>query len=565
MAPCVTRSVQTGPVNGEPRPSASGDQLRTLARARASTDREDWEQAAGLWAEVVAANPVDGSHWFQLAQARSRRKDMDGAIAAYEKALDLRHAYPAETAYTIAACHAQLGQSDAALERLDQALRLGLRDVAAARTADEFADLRDHPRFRELVGLVDLDGITRDAGWRLDLRILAREVKRRAYRPFQVVSEERFDAEVQRVDAAISGLTDMQVMAEMSRLLALLGDGHASIQAPPDRSDLLKALPVLFYLFEEGLFVAGAEAARRDLAGARVLEIGRLTAEGALDAVRPLIARDNEHWPREVGPLLLRLGPMLNALDISPDAERVELKIVRLDGDTERIELRADSDLVRMGLVLPRPPGYVLLPDLLGGPPPLYLRNSDLSYWFEHLRDEGLVYCQINRVLDEPGENFRDFSERLMDHVEAASPDRLVIDLRWNPGGNTFLILPLLHRVIGSSVNRRGRLFVIIGRRTSSAAMNFTALLDRHSEAIFVGEPTGSSPTFVGETVPFELPYSRVRANVSDLLWQSSWPMDYRTWVPPDIYAPPTFEHYRRGRDPALQAILSTKEHLPTS
>ena len=518
-----------------------------------------------MWAAVVAANPVDGSHWFRLAEARRRWQDLSGAIAAFEKALELRHGYPADIAYMIARCHAQLGESEAALERLDQALRLGLRDVAAARTEDDFAALRDNPRFRELVGLVDLDGMTRDAGWRLDLGILAQEVKRRAYRPFQVVREERFDDEVQRIDAAIPELTDMQVTNEMRRLLALLADGHASIQAPADRSDLMKALPLVFYLFEEGLFVAGAEGDRRDLVGAQVLEIGKLTVENALDAVRPLIARDNEHWPREVGPLMLRLGPMLHALDITSSPQGVALKIVRLDGESETIELRADSDLVRMGQVLPRPPGYVLLPDMLDGPPPLYLRNTDLSYWFEHLREEGLVYCQINRVFDEPGENFRDFSERLMDHVEAASPDRLVIDLRWNPGGNTFLILPLLHRVIGSSVNRRGLLFVIIGRRTSSAAMNFTALLDRHTEAIFVGEPTGSSPTFVGETVPFELPYSRVRANVSDLLWQSSWPMDYRTWVPPTIYAPPTFQHYRSGRDPALEAILSTKEHLPAS
>ena len=162
-----------------------------------------------MWAAVVAANPVDGSHWFRLAEARRRRQDLSGAIAALEKALELRHGYPAEIAYMIAACHSQLGESEAALDRLDQALRLGLRDVAASRTGDEFAALRDNPRFRELVGLVDLDGITRDAGWRLDLGILAREVKRRAFRPFHVVSEQQFDAEVQRIDGAIPELTDM--------------------------------------------------------------------------------------------------------------------------------------------------------------------------------------------------------------------------------------------------------------------------------------------------------------------------------------------------------------------
>src|SRR5262249_60333566 len=132
-----------------------------------------------------------------------------------------------------------------------------------------------------------------------------------------------------------------------------------------------------------------ADAAQRlQLVGAQVLGLGKATAEKALDAVRPLIARDNEHWPGEVGPLLLRLAPMLNALDISSDPQRTELNIVRLNGGTERIELMADSDLVRMGLVLPRPPGYVLAPDLLDGPPALYPRNPDVGYWCEPLSCE---------------------------------------------------------------------------------------------------------------------------------------------------------------------------------
>ena len=110
---------------GELRATSAGDQVRTLALARASSDREDWEQAVTLWAEVVAANPVDGSHWFRLAQARRHRQDLDGAIGAYERALELRHGYPAETAYMIAGCHAQLGQPEAALDRLDQACTWG--------------------------------------------------------------------------------------------------------------------------------------------------------------------------------------------------------------------------------------------------------------------------------------------------------------------------------------------------------------------------------------------------------------------------------------------------------
>jgi hypothetical protein len=78
-----------------------------------------------------------------------------------------------------------------------------------------------------------------------------------------------------------------------------------------------------------------------------------------------------------------------------------------------------------------------------------------------------------------------------------------------------------------------------------------------------VGEPTGVSPNFVGESVTFELPFSGVTVTVSDLYWQSSWPMDYRTWIAPDIPAPPTFDSFRRNVDPAMEAILAYRERLP--
>ena len=64
---------------------------------------------------------------------------------------------------------------------------------------------------------------------------------------------------------------------------------------------------------------------------------------------------------------------------------------------------------------------------------------------------------------------------------------------------------------------------------------NARSWLADHTPARFVGEPTGSSPNFVGETVPFRLPYSGFTVNVSDLYWQTSWPMDHRTWIPPDL------------------------------
>jgi Peptidase family S41 len=161
-------------------------------------------------------------------------------------------------------------------------------------------------------------------------------------------------------------------------------------------------------------------------------------------------------------------------------------------------------------------------------------------------------------------EPFAAFCGRLFTLIDAARPARLVIDMRWNGGGNTFLGQPLLHHLLGCpQINQPGAPFVIIGRNTYSAAQNVATTLQEHTAATFVGEPTGSRPNFIGESVPFELPVSKVQVNISDLYWQTGHPMDHRPWIAPHLYAPPTYDAFSRNHDPALAAILDAAEQLP--
>jgi hypothetical protein len=99
-------------------------------------------------------------------------------------------------------------------------------------------------------------------------------------------------------------------------------------------------------------------------------------------------------------------------------------------------------------------------------------------------------------------------------------------------------------------------LFVIIGRRTYSAAQIGATQIEQHTSAIFVGEPTGSSPNFVGEDVATQLPYSKLMFSVSDRYWQNSAPDDYRQWITPEIYIPLRIKALKENRDEALEVIL---------
>jgi len=538
------------------------DYVRRLSGARARSAFGEWAAAAAMWEGVVERNAVSGELWWHLGEARDRSGDHAGAVAAYARALELGHGYPAETAYAIARCHALAGEAGLAVEWLERAFGMGYRHVDRAREDADLEAVRSDPRVRRLLGLIDRDSLDRDAGWRADLEYLAAEVRRRGH-PLRRDRLEAFQPAVAELAARVPDRTDDQLVADLVRLVAGLGDGHSEAWRDGDH-----LLPLVLFWFEEGVHVVATATAHRDLLGARVLRAGDRTVDELAAELRDTISRDNEWRPRFSIPGRLRQPRLLHALGLVPEPDRVALAVTGPDGGERVVTVGAEPRPpgALAGARMPCPDGWLFLPYTLPTPPPLHLRSVGANYWFEHLAEHRLVYAQVNLVLDDPAEPLDDFTRRLLAVADGAASgaERLVLDLRWCPGGNTFRLMPLIHRIAGSPrLGARGGLFVIIGRRTGSAAQNLATMLDRHARPVFVGEPTGSSPNFVGETVPFELPYSGVRVNVSDLYWQSSWPMDHRTWIPPDIHVPPTFEAFSRNADPAMEAVLACREHLP--
>lgn len=540
----------------------ASDYLRTVARAKTYSHRANWHSAAALWEQIVRQNPVNGNHWERLGQARFHTGDLGGAVEAYDRAeklgiwADRDTIWPGALEYEKARCLMRLNDPERALGALENALRQHYRDRERIPDDPDFAALKDNPRFVEIIGPTTAEGLDRDAGWRADVRLLGREAHRRA--PFPPSAE--FDTAVDTLVGAIPELDDAAIVVELHKLVAMLGDGHASIKLPDDRADLNKFLPVQFYLFDEGVFVTSTAPEYAALLGAHITAIDGRAIADVLAALDPLVCRDNDWTPKARLPGLLRRVPLLHALGLTgaPD----ELTLTAADGTETSLTAEARQDWASDELTAW--PGWLFLPETVGGELPLYLRNCGACYWYEYLAEHRTVYFQFNAVRDDPDESFADFLQRLFDFVDGANVDRLVVDLRWNGGGNTFLVQPLIHGLIRRPrINRPGGLFVITGRQTFSAAQNTTTFLEEHTHAIFVGEPSGSGPVFVGETIPFTLPYSGIRANISDLYWQTGWPMDERTWIPPEIFAPPTFAAFRANRDDALEAILSCQEHLP--
>ncbi len=404
--------------------------------------------------------------------------------------------------------------------------------------------------------------------WRQDLDYLAAELPKRHKDLYYRLDRVKFTTAVGDLRDRIPSLNRDEVISGFAFIVALPRDAHTAIQSLLYQSPAaFHYIPASLYLFKDGLYVYAADPAYASAVGGKVLRIGNTTTEQALAAVAPLIAADNAMAVKERAPLYLEAPEILHALHLVDDPGRVPF-IIQKGGRTFRVTFtplpapKPTDDNWALGQRFSKMPGWI--DARAAGSAPLWLRDPHAYFWDTYLPEIGTLYAQFNDVANKDKESVKDWVGKLQAVLDSSDVRRFVLDLRWNTGGNNYLNKPLLLMLIKSQeVNRRGALFVIIGRRNFSAAQNLINDIANYTDAIFVGEPTASPANFFGDATSIVLPNSKLRVSASTLWWQDADPRDRRIWTAPDLAAELSFDDYRNNRDPAIDTILRYKPETP--
>jgi len=396
--------------------------------------------------------------------------------------------------------------------------------------------------------------------WREDLRYMAEEMPKVHNNLFHTMTREQFDAAVRKLSDRIPQLARHQIIIELARIVAMVGDGHTNVAPTRDPKIGFHTLPIKLYLFKDGLFIRAAERNYAELVGARVVKIGNATIEDAFERAGEIIGHDNEMDVKFFAPHLLTMPEVLHALNLIEDIDAARFTIEQ-NGKTREIALHpaGTADLIPPDTDTTWMPkqGWVDLRDAANAPTPLWLKDPTDKFWFEYLKDQRVVYVQINQVGDKDKETLADFSDRLFAFIEANAVEKLVIDLRLNRGGNGGLLRPLEIGIIKSKLDQKGKLFTIIGRSTWSAAQFLLNDLEKYTNTLFVGEPSGSKGNAYGDSRKITLPNSKITVRASVYYWQDWSPWDTRRWTAPHLATELSSEDYRSNTDPALKAILN--------
>jgi hypothetical protein len=410
--------------------------------------------------------------------------------------------------------------------------------------------------------------------WQRDLEFVEREVPKVHPDAFSRRSRDEFASDLAELRAQLPKLASHQITFALARIVASLQDGHtrlslplapglefflghAATPPPKDSALLLAALPIRLALLSDGLFVERVDPRYRPVAGARVVGLGQLSADNAVHAVTPFLEHDNEMGVKALVPSRLVLPALLHAAGVTQGPDEVPMAFETRTGHRVELTLRPQSK-TEIEWVEGRDSG--------GAAPP-FLRDNTKPYWFEYQHDSKILYLQYNECTDAPSESLKGFTGRLLAQFDRRAARALALDLRNNRGGSNDVNPVLVHALIRHpQLRERGRLFVIVGRNTFSAAMMLAIDLEKHTRAIFVGEPTGARPNHFGDATRLTLPESGMTLRVSTLYWQYSGPRDTRPTLEPHFLAQRASADLWAGGDPALELIerfLSRQPQAP--
>lgn len=415
--------------------------------------------------------------------------------------------------------------------------------------------------------------------WRRDVQAIVHDILAIHPGAFKKVGEKIWRRQANTLLQELPRLSEPERIVRLMQLVARIGDGHTRIEL--ESSDYASWYPIRIYEFSDGYFVTSAHKSVRHLAGAKVISIAGRPAKDVVEAARSLMGADNQ-FDRKERLYAVHNSFLMRGLGYARRDGSLEFGFRRRSGGTVKETLRPrrtdenfyskDTPIFQWHYPsevygLPIDKGEDWISAYKNLPSSAFRERDDTRppflqertrYTRRALPQQDAYYVQFNQTDDSGmvgymGEAFKE--------IDKQKPKRLIIDIRNNFGGDGSTVTPMLHQFIARKRNKPwDELYLITGPKTFSAAMAIIDAFVEHTEVTLVGEPAGAGPIFYGDTINRPYPALGLDLEVSALRYQLTNSNDTRAFVPVDVPAPLSFAGYARGRDTAVDPILSGAE-----
>ena len=168
----------------------------------------------------------------------------------------------------------------------------------------------------------------------------------------------------------------------------------------------------------------------------------------------------------------------------------------------------------------------------------------------------GALWIGYYSCAEDPEHPMADFVQEVEQAIADGSYTKVCVDLRYNGGGNSAVLEPLIDRLAALREEMGFEVYALIGENTFSSAVMNAAQLKTRAGATLVGRPTGGSANHYGELQSFELDHLPLTVYYSTKYFEMlpGYPAGS---LQPDIEVERTLEDYVSGKDCEMEAVLA--------
>lgn len=406
--------------------------------------------------------------------------------------------------------------------------------------------------------------------WESDINFLKQMLPQKHINIFFSTSERDFHKKLEEIKAGLPEMNDLQVAIKIQQVIASMGDSHTNSGWVKFLSRD-KKLNVRTYWFKEGLYITSAITRDSVLLGKRVLKIGGVDIGDIINDLKTMFVDENKSLTKHLIPYYLTFGQLLNYFGCKLEKDGYfEFEVV---DETNKIF----KHLVKLGVK-----GKVLHYNIASN----QLLNGSKDWFVEKYNErDGVYFLQYNRcdskdlaikfsrpqlVIDR-SPSFNEFKQKVLKTISERNIKKFIFDMRYNVGGSSTQGTEFIKEISKiKEVNKKGKLFVLIGRKTFSSAILNTLDFKKKTKAIAVGEETGGKASHFGEIRSFRLPNSGLKITYSTKYFYCNrrnrikvyrsrkginTKKDKRKSIIPDNTVELSFEDFKKNSDPVLKWI----------
>lgn len=388
--------------------------------------------------------------------------------------------------------------------------------------------------------------------WSADLEYLKVELPKNHYKLYNVKDESYFIRGIDKINASKDKASDLDIAIRLQQLIASMGDTH-TITGWASLADKGSILPLQLMWFSDGVFVQGTTIENQSLLGNKIVTINRTPLSTIADSIGTLFTLDNPAVIKNQFPKYLPIIQLLKHFGFAR-TDTIELLLENQKGEKWTYFLKPS--------VLTRQNRRTFQPDSIA----LCYKNGRYLFTDSILKTDNIYYIQYNKCVcrefppqgysgkPEDLPSFTEFKKKILDNINTNDFDKVVFDLRFNGGGNSQPGSELVTELAAiPKINRKGKLFVIVGRLTFSSAVINAMDFKNMTKAVFVGEETEGKPNHFGEIKMMTLPNSGLKIQYSTKYFKRS-NINLNT-ISPDQITETSFQDFKSGNDPAYEWV----------